>query len=829
MSNTSFPSVSLPGLTSVEVSQRVRAGEVNVSEKTTSRSFSEIIKANVFTLFNAIIVTAMVAVLLTGSWKDAVFGGVVIVNMLIGIYTETRAKLALDNLSILVAQRSWVRRDGVDVEVDSQQIVLGDLLWVRAGEQVPADGVIVQSWNIEMDESMLTGESATVRHQVGEKLLSGSVCTSGMALLEVTAVGKDSYAAGLTAQAKKFKAVRSDLQDGINKILKWLTVVVIPLCLLLIWSQVRVQASAGGWRSATVSAVAGVVGMIPEGLVLLTSLNFALSSLRLARQKVLIQQMESVETLARVDSLNLDKTGTITDGGIEFDSLVPLASDGSALSTPASEQLKSTVLALFTSAASNATSQAISEGLGSQGVTTAAFLEINRIPFSSARKWSAVLVEPSDAASQAVAYFAGAPEMLLANEPCAPTVLAQVQKDASQGKRVLFIARASMSAAQFEQCEDGGVAPRNLEPIALVILGETVRSDAKQTLAYFRQQGVRCRIVSGDNPQTVAAIAQRVDLRGDGQMPRWMDARELPDDAVKVASILEDVDVLGRVLPEQKKLIVQALQLSGHTVAMTGDGVNDALAIKEADFGIAMGNATPATKAVADAVIIDSRFSHLPSVVGQGRRVMANMERVASLFLVKTCYSAIVALGVCLLGLPYPYLPRHMTYISALTIGIPAFILSLPANNKRYRPGFLPRVVAFSLPTGFAIGVCVNLATWAMPRLFGWSVLTDMHQLAVLRSLCAILVFVLGFVTLARVSTPLKSWRGLLVLGLFSVGVIGALIPQVAHFFAIMLPQDVLWRYLIGCLVAALIIFLAFDDVARRIIDRLSKKMNQLS
>ncbi|MEK0306788.1 HAD-IC family P-type ATPase [Bifidobacterium favimelis] len=804
----SFPRVDEPGLSSQEVTRRQADGRVNVTEEGSSRSLWQIIRTNVFTLFNAIILGAMVVVLLTGQWKDAVFGLVIIINTGIGIATELKAKSTLDRLSILVASDYYVHREGADLPVAHDAIVMDDLLWIRSGDQVPADVSIVRSYGLELDESMLTGESRTVRKGEGDQAYSGSTAVSGMALTRVTAVGARSYAAKLTAKAKVYKKVHSDLNDGINTILKVMTVVVVPLCILLIFTQMRSvggfhEALAdGSWRQAVVSAVAGVVGMIPEGLVLLTSLNFALAAIRLARKNTLVQQMESVETLARVDALNLDKTGTITDGGIVFDDLIPIRPDSPAPVSdrtltapgdlsgggrsgggdPEGGALEQALVDVCAEGDPNATGRAILQGLAG---TRPSDLVLARLPFSSARKWSAIVHKGGRA------WYFGAPEILMAPQSGRhPRVEQEVERLADGGHRVLML--ASLDLPTGTRVDDGwftehGTLPGDLEPLALIACSEHIREDAAPTLAWFREQGVRCRVISGDNPATVAAIAGKVGLTGEAK-PRSMDARRLPEDIGELSKVLEDVDVLGRVLPDQKKAIVQALHLSGHTVAMTGDGVNDSLALKEADLGIAMGNAAPATKAVAQLVLIDSKFSHLPDVVARGRQVMANMERVAGLFLVKTVYSALISLGVVLSGIPFPYLPRHITYIGALTIGMPAFFLALAPNTRRYEPGFLRRVVAFALPGGIATALAVLAAAWSLPSLMGWRVALA-GDLEALRSVCAIVLFFMGVMVLARVASPLRSWRGVLVLVFAAAGVIGALIPFVADFFAISLPE----------------------------------------
>lgn len=778
MSETqSVPTIEESGLTSGEVATLTESGQVNIVESSTSRSFADIVRANVFTLFNGIIFVAMVMVLVTGSWKDAVFGFVIIVNTGIGIVTELKAKRTLDELSILVASDYLARRDGKNVGIRHDEIVLGDLLWIRSGEQIPADAQIVRTWGLELDESMLTGESRTVRKREGDEIYSGSTAVSGVALVKVSAVGEHSYAATLTAQAKVYKKTVSDLNKGINTILKFMTFLVVPLCVLLVWSQINAVGgwnaaiSTGEWRSAVVSAVAGVVGMIPEGLVLLTSLNFALAAIRLARQNTLVQELESVETLARVDCLNLDKTGTITDGGIRLNRVEML--DGSM----EERSVKQALFDLSNEEQPNGTGQAILAGLWEQG-----FVEgpvASRVPFSSSRKWSSV-------SYGGTVWTMGAPEVILSQlDGDYADVLERVNEYADDGNRVLLIARYDGDASP-----DYETDPRlesSSKPAALVLCSESIRDDAEATLAWFRDQGVRCRIISGDNPVTVGAIARKVRLTADRE-PVFMDARELPDDIERLAQVLEHVDVLGRVLPEQKKAIVQALHHTNHVVAMTGDGVNDTLAIKEADLGIAMGNAAPATKAVAQVVLVDSKFSHLPDVVARGRQVMANMERVAGLFLVKTVYSAIISFGVVLTQIPFPYLPRHITYIGCLTIGMPAFILALAPNTRRYIPGFLERVVKFALPCGIATGLSILSTSLLLPMFMHWDAQHSDAHLSMLHGVNATILLMMGIFVLARVARPLNSWRGLLVLGFAAAGVAGMFVPFVARFFALVIP-----------------------------------------
>ncbi|NEG70107.1 HAD-IC family P-type ATPase [Bifidobacterium choloepi] len=881
-----LPDVAEAGLSDAAVADLIAAGQTNAVKDKPSRSLAHILRENIFTLFNGIIFTAMVFVLLTGSWKDAVFGFVILVNTGIGIATELRAKHTLDRLSILVESTYTVRRGGHNIDVDHNDIVLGDLLWLKAGDQVPSDATIVDSWGVELDESMITGESRTIRKRPGDGVYSGSTVVSGLALAKVTAVGAHSYAAELTAQAKVYKKNISDLNRGINAILKFMTFLVVPLCILLICSQMGTVGgwseaiATGAWREAVVSSVAGVVGMIPEGLVLLTSLNFALAAIRLARKNTLVQDLDSVETLARVDALNLDKTGTITDGTIQFDSLhllphgaaadsgVPaladaetpadlladnvrlvsadpavvfekLPTDGSgshdssatgaasatavaAATLPGEREIKQALYDLANEGQPNGTGQAVLDGLKSRGFA-AGHVHV-RVPFSSARKWSAVAYLPQEFPTAAGIWTMGAPEVLLSTiAGDHRALLERVNDYAGHGSRVLLVAYEPYSAM------NGGTIPADFAdhprlsakaiPMAIVLCSEHIRDDAEKTLAWFRSQGVRCRVISGDNPVTVGAIAAKVKLTGDRE-PRAMDARDLPKDIGELAKVIDDIDVLGRVLPDQKKAIVEALHARGHTVAMTGDGVNDTLAIKEADLGIAMGNAAPATKAVAEVVLVDSRFSHLPDVVARGRQVMANMERVASLFLTKTVYSALISFGVVLTGISYPYLPRHISYIGALTIGIPAFILALAPNTRRYRPGFLKRVFAFALPCGIATALSVLLTAWTIPMAMHWNIDQSAADLTQLRSCCAMILFVMGVFVLGRVARPLNSWRGLLVAAFAAIGIAGPFIPFVSHFFQLFIPGGKLLAATGLALVGSAALFFLFLWLMPRILPR---------
>ncbi|KRC35943.1 ATPase [Oerskovia sp. Root22] len=750
------------GLSAQEVAARVEAGQTNRTSQATSRSLSAILRSNVFTLFNLILAIAVTLVLLTGRWPDAVFGFVVVINAGIGIVTEYRAKRTLDRLSILTAPSARVVRDGTEQEVALDGVVLDDVLLVSIGDQVPADAQVLEVTGLEVDESMLTGESRPVHKAVGDEVLSGSSVVAGHAVCRVVRVGEAGYAQRITAEAKKFSVVRSELREGVNKILRVVSIGIVPISLLLFWSQlyytggVRESIADGTWRDGVVAAVAGVVGMIPEGLVLLTSLNFAIAAMLLARQKVLVQELPAVEILARVDVLCLDKTGTITDGHVALTELRAL------------EQVEGAREALAAVAADpegNATSQALAEGL--TDVEAAAVRE--SVPFSSARKWSALRTD-------AGAFVLGAPEILLAGRSDGPAIaaLSEVREAADTGARVVLLAHAPTGLPATE-----APLPEDLVPALLAVLGERIRPDAAQTLEYFRRQAVRAKVISGDNPDTVAAIATKVALHGEGERVEGFDARRLPDDPAELAEVVDAHDVYGRVTPEQKRAIVHALQSRGHVVGMTGDGVNDALALKDADLGIAMGNGAPATKAVARVVLVDGQFATLPGVLGQGRRVMANMERVASLFLAKTTYAAILAVAVVLLVWPYPFLPRHMTIAGSLTIGIPAFFLALPPNNRRYVAGFLRRVLSFAVPAGVVIGAVILLVYGYLRPLVG----TGDARSASTLVLIGVSLWVVGIQ-----ARPLNGWKLLLIAALAACAALAVAIPWVRDFFALQVP-----------------------------------------
>ncbi len=747
------------GLAGFQVKERVERGETNAVKDETSRSLASIIRVNVFNRFNAILGFLAVVVLFIGPWRDALFGMVLVFNTLIGIVQELRAKFTLDRLSLLSAPRARVVREGESLELPREEVVLDDLLELQAGDQIIVDGIVLFSNGLEVDESLLTGESVPVAKGPGDTVLSGSFVSSGAGRYRATAVGEEAYARKLAAEARRYALVQSDLRDAINTILRYITYVMIPSAILLATSQLLTHSS---FDDSVLATVAGLVGMVPEGLVLLTSLVFAVSAVTLARRKVLVQELPAVEGLAKVDVICLDKTGTLTEGTLEFSHMMSLNGEEALIDA----------LGAFAAAApsENPTITALKATFPSPPGWRAEEV----VPFSSAWKWSAASFAGGDT------WVLGAPEVLLQGLPGAEGLREKADEIAASGKRVLLFAKAERAVA-------GEKTPEGMVPAALLVFEEKVRPDAADTLEYFRRQDVGIRVISGDNPRTVGAVAARVGVPG-AEEP--VDARELPQDKEELAQILHRKTVFGRVIPEQKRLMVRALQHHGHVVAMTGDGVNDTLALKDADMGIAMGSGAPSTKAVAQLVLLDGRFSTLPGVVAEGRRVMANMERVANLFLTKTVYAALLAVGVALLAWEYPFLPRHISLVGSLTIGIPAFILSFARSKRRYRPGLLRRVLYFAVPAGFIAGAATFTGN-AMARSNGVSLEES-------RTVAVIVLTIVGLAVLGYLSRPLLSWRGALLAAMAGAFVGVLAIPWFREFFQLYLPRVVVLLQALG-------------------------------
>ena len=758
------------GLTAAQVAQRVSLGQVNKVREQTSRSLAAIVRENVLTLFNAIIVGASVIVLLFGHIQDGIFGGVMVINAVIGIVSELRAKRTLDALAIVDAPRARVVRDSSAQQIPAAEVVLDDVVSLGLGDQVPVDGEALEVNGLEVDESLLTGESRPVKKQAGDRLLAGTSVVAGAGAMRATAVGADVYAQGISAAARQFTRTVSEIQASINRVLQVVSFLLLPVVVLTFWSQNRVAGVDGGdWRNALVLSVASIIGMIPQGLVLLTSMNFALGSATLARRGVLVQELPAVEVLARVDALCVDKTGTLTTGGIRVRSVEVLAGDR--------DQVLG-ALAAASADRTNATATAIAAHLEEEGAPAPLGPQAWGVPFSSARKWSAW-------GDGRTAWILGAPEIVI-DRACegGARALELAAGAAGQGARVV-----ALVSAPAEIVEDR--LPQGRLAAAVITLEEDLREDAAETLDYFRQQGVHVRVISGDNPTTVGALAAQAGLTAPGGGgPRLMDARELPEDTAseEFARAIASHDVFGRVTPEQKRAMVGALQGRGHCVAMTGDGVNDALALKDADLGIAMGNGSQATKAIAQIVLVDSKFSVLPGVVAEGRRIIANMERVSSLFLAKTTYAAILVIITALVGWRYPFLPRQFSYIDSLTIGIPAFFLALWPNRRRYVPGFLRRTLSLAMPTG---------AVLAAAALTAFGIVEGPPSSR--ESTAAILALMVGAIWLLVItSRPLTPVKCALLTAVAVATVGGVALAPVRDFFQMVWPTPWEWAVIVG-------------------------------
>ncbi len=742
------------GLTSDEVAQRVARGEVNRVEQATSRSTWDIVRTNTFTPFNALIGALFVVVLVAGDWRDALFGIVIVVNTGIGIVQEMRAKRSLDRLAVLGETRPRVRRNGVVQEIAADDVVRDDLLVVKSGDEIVVDGTVAAANGLEVDESLLTGEADPVPKAAGDALLSGSFVVEGDGSFVATHVGADGYAATLSAEAKRFSLAHSELRDGINRILKVMTVLAVPVGLLLVWSQWRTaRGTAGGSVADAVGgAVAGLVTMIPEGLVLLTSIAFAVGAVRLAQRNVLVQELDAVEGLARIDVLCIDKTGTLTEPGMTLRDTLPV---GTAITA---DQLAA---ALGAFAGADPSPNASLAAVAAANPVTDPWTSQRAVPFSSSRKWSGVAFAGHGA------WVLGAPDVLLAADD---PVAAMAGERAAQGLRVLLFAQVS---GALTSPDDMG----HVTPAALLMIEQRVKADAAQTLDFFAQQGVRVKVISGDGPSTVAAVAAQVGLTAHAAV----DARELPDDVALLGAAVDAADLFGRVTPAQKRSMVQALIADGHDVAMTGDGVNDVLALKSADVGIAMASGSDATRAVAQLVLVDNRFENLPWVVAEGRRVVNNIERVGALFLTKTVYATALSLLSAVFGLAFPFLPRHLTVVTAFTIGIPAFFLALAPNDRRVRPGLVPRMLRFAVPAGLVAAVAsfVSYETALVD-----SAVTHVEA----QTVAAIVLFGVGEYAVVMVARPLRPWKVALVATMVAGFAAVLLIPPLRHFFAFQIP-----------------------------------------
>ncbi|MCB6369570.1 HAD-IC family P-type ATPase [Blautia glucerasea] len=782
----------LTGLTDEQVNERIEQGKVNADENPNTRTYKQIVRENTLTFFNFLNLVLLVLVLLVGSYKNAFFVCIIIINTLIGIAQEIRAKKTIDKLAILTAKKSIVIREGKKWTVPTEELVLDDLVCLKTGDQVPADAKVLEG-SVEVNESLLTGESDNLPKNVGDELFSGSFVTAGEACCQIIHVGKDNYAAQITSEAKEFKRHNSELKNSLNAILKVISIIIVPLGALLFYKQYYIVGNT--FKASVVSMVAGVLGMIPEGLVLLTSVALTLGALVLANKKTLVQELYCIETLARVDTLCLDKTGTITEGTMCVERVEPwcesllrnLTEDkeepdegrmlqdqeiqpenaetqnpdtGSQTEADQAENTDETVALqdiheiedmmgnlMYVLKDQNATIDALRKRFPTKTSMTPEHI----IPFSSDRKYSGAVFEDRGT------YLMGAAQFLFPEGR--EEILDVCQKYAQEGLRVLTLAHSSQMA-------DGTELPADLEPVAFLLLTDVIREEAPDTLKFFDSQEVDLKVISGDDPVTVSAIAKRAGLKN---AESYVDATTLETEE-DVKEAVSKYSVFGRVTPQQKKEMVQALQKQGHTVAMTGDGVNDVLALKEADCSIAMAQGSDAAKNIANVVLLDSNFASMPHIVNQGRRVVNNIRTAASMFLIKTMFSVMLSLLTIFFGNTYPFEPIQMSLISACAVGIPTFLLAQENNYDKIDHTFLRHVFLNAFPAAITISSCVFAIMLVCQNVY--------HSNAMLSTACVLVTGWNYMAALKTVYAPLNTYRKVIIYGMQFIFFAAAVIFQ---------------------------------------------------
>ena len=782
----------LTGLTDEQVNERIEQGKVNADENPNTRTYKQIVRENTLTFFNFLNLVLLILVLMVGSYKNAFFVGIIIINTLIGIAQEIRAKKTIDKLAILTAKKSIVIREGKKWTVPTEDLVLDDLVCLKTGDQVPADAKVLEG-SVEVNESLLTGESDNLPKNVGDELFSGSFVTSGEACCQIIHVGKDNYAAQITSEAKEFKRHNSELKNSLNAILKVISIIIVPLGALLFYKQYYIVENT--FKASVVSMVAGVLGMIPEGLVLLTSVALTLGALVLANKKTLVQELYCIETLARVDTLCLDKTGTITEGTMCVGRVEPwsesllrnLTEDkeepdeggmlqdqeiqpenaetqnpdtGSQTEADQAEITDETAVLqdiheiedmmgnlMYVLKDQNATIDALRKRFPTKTSMTPEHI----IPFSSDRKYSGAVFEDRGT------YLMGAAQFLFPEGR--EEILEVCQKYAQEGLRVLTLAHSSQMA-------EGTELPADLEPVALLLLTDVIREEAPDTLKFFDSQEVDLKVISGDDPVTVSAIAKRAGLKN---AESYVDATTLETEE-DLEEAVSKYSVFGRVTPQQKKEMVQALQKQGHTVAMTGDGVNDVLALKEADCSIAMAQGSDAAKNIANVVLLDSNFASMPHIVNQGRRVVNNIRTAASMFLIKTMFSVMLSLLTIFFGNTYPFEPIQMSLISACAVGIPTFLLAQENNYEKIDHTFLRHVFINAFPAALTITSCVFAVMLVCQNVY--------HSTEMLNTACVLVTGWNYMAALKTVYAPLNTYRKTIIYGMQFIFFAAAVIFQ---------------------------------------------------
>lgn len=717
------------GLTSSQVEQRIQAGEVNKAVDDQFKTNKQIIRENLFTYFNLIFLVLSILLVLVGAYKDLTFLPVIVLNTVIGIVQEIRAKKILSKLNVMNATEIVALRDGKEEKVPIEKLVKGDLVLLKTGDQIPADGQVVKG-DIRVNESLLTGESDEITKDVGDQLMSGSFVVSGSAYMQLEKVGKESYISKLTIKAKAMgSSEQSEMVRSINKLIKWVGIIIIPLGIALFSMSFFVN-HMSLYRSI-VSMEAAIIGMIPEGLYLLTTIALALSAVRLARKQVMLHDMKSVETLARVNVLCVDKIGTITEPKMSVEKAV------------ASKDFKRNnldqLIGDFAASmpADNATMKAVHEYFTENTGKTASGI----LPFTSVNKYSGVIFDDHT-------LLIGAPEMVLRDQ--FDQYKDEFEQYAATGYRVLIVVNYPGVLT-----EDDSKLSKPVEVYGYILLSNPIRKEAKATFEYFAKQGVEIKVISGDNPVTVSRVAKQAGIKNSD---KYIDAQEIPDDGYEDA--VKNYSVFGRVKPEQKRKFVNALQNLGNTVAMTGDGVNDILAMKKADCSIAMASGNSAAVQASQVVLLDSNFARMPKVVNEGRRVVNNIQRSASLFLVKNIFSFLMAIFSLVMVIDYPLQPSQITLISAFTIGLPSFLLALESNHNRIRGQFIPNILARAIPGGVTDMLAVSILVVA-----GGYISLDHNDVGTTATLLLVAV---GMMVLYHISAPLNKFRLCVMVGSFA-------------------------------------------------------------
>jgi cation-transporting P-type ATPase E len=754
------------GLSSATAAKRLRG--LGQPEEHSSRSVSSIVAGNVFTLFNAIIGAFFVLDLGLGLYADSIFGLIAVINSYIGIRQELKAKRTLDELAVLVAPRAKVVRDGAVVELLAEEVVPGDVVQIAPGDQLIADGEVASARGMTLDESMLTGEADGVRKGVGERALSGSFCISGSGYYTVDAVREDSYAGKLAGEARTFRHPPSPLQEEVNRVIVACVYAMVPLAILLI---LTLKLRSTGVEEAAQTATAGLVTLVPEGLVLLMSVTFAVAAVRLAKRDTLVQQMSATESLAAVDTICVDKTGTLTDGELRL--------LGAEVAEGVDAKAAQAALGRFAASAGdrNRTLEAIGERFPGEAERVT-----GEVAFSSEWKWSGLRIGSTS-------YVLGAPDVLTGAGALAlpPNLARKLEAETAAGRRVVVFGETSepLPANPAEQ-----PAPR-LAPVALVVLEETLRADAAETVASMRSEEVDLKLISGDARATVTAVAAAVGIPPDAGV---IEGSELPEDPESLAAAAQDNTVFCRIKPEQKRALVAALAASGRYAAMIGDGVNDVPALKRARMAVAMGSGAQVTKGVADVVLLKDEFARLPQAVGEGRRIARNIHRLGRLYLTKTVYAAALILLVAIPGFAFPFLPRHLTLAAFLTIGIPSFVLALaPSDGPLYRGRLLRALAAFAVPAGLATALGSILSFFLVDTVFGGSLIAGRTA-----ATTTLIVLGLSFVLLlergpGREHIAIQSYMLALVAGLGALYALILAAAPVRDFFEMALLSASQW------------------------------------